>query len=537
MLQRRFETTKKSHLAPFYIFLAALVYSHRMSTRIAPVLVEMAVTRSKSKLINGAKANKTKTRTKELEKGKKEVKSIAIDGAEKLVGDQQRLPKTIGKTKPGGRGGRRAKIVPDVAIGARRPKRPRADDVVDSSEQPDRKRKRSNDSIFLEQARDQLKGFKRKDVKQISRFLDDFEPPSGQRTLRHYRSGDEVDTESIDAYDLSASDARALLASAESTRAPSFVANGANTVGILWSDSERRPIDQVLDWFPDPSEEVHGRAGMSDKSPSINEIRTRFATNGPVDDRKPWNMPDLPYPFHHSGVPTFLQQPACNLLGDVVRVLLNLGDQYICKDSCKNAKTDGKCCAKHFVTSDEHAEITRGWRQWHGTVMMAEAGGLTTPHVDSWAFGTWISCLEGEIGFGWLPHASSEDRQAVFDETIEPDGRWRYKVLRANDTPYMGPQTPHLVFRLPEGRQTLALAGHIVRRVDAELWVRSLELDLAKSNASAVGDVVRGLAAGLQYVHDDVMTRPKAYSVYGGKQQIGRVKQALLQLEEKTKQR
>ncbi|KAK5735447.1 hypothetical protein LTR17_008145 [Elasticomyces elasticus] len=503
-----------------------------MSAPVAPVPVEMAVTRSKSKLINGAKTNKTKTRTKELEKSRKEVKSIPTDGAEKLVGDQQRLPKAVGKTKPGGRGGRRAKIVPDVAIGAKRSKRPRADDVFDSSEQSDRKRKRSNDSIFLQQARDQLKGFKRKDVKQISRFLDDLEPPSSQRTLRHYRSGDEVDTESIDAYKLSVSDARALLASAESTGAPVFVANGANT-----SDSERRPIDQVLDWFPDPSEEVHGRAGMSDISPSINEIRTRFATNGPVDDRKPWNMLDLPYPFHHSGVPTFLQQPACNLLGDVIRVLLNLGDTYICKDTCKNAKTDGKCCAKHFVTSDEHAEITRGWRQWHGTVMMAEAGGLTTPHVDSWAFGTWISCTEGEIGFGWLPHASSEDRQAVFDETIEPDGRWRYKVLRANDMLYMGPQTPHLVFRLPEGRQTLALAGHIVRRVDAELWIRSLELDLAKSDASAVGDVVRGLAAGLQYVHDDVMTRPKAYSMYGGKQQVGRVKQAVLQLEEKTKQR
>ncbi|KAK3636696.1 hypothetical protein LTR56_013997 [Elasticomyces elasticus] len=506
-----------------------------MSARIAPV--EMALTRSKSKLINGAKTNKTKTKTKGLEKGRKKAKSTAIDGAEKLVGSEQRLPKAIGKTKTGGRGGRRSKIVPDVAIGARRPKRQQADDTVDSSEQPDRKRKRSNDRIFLEQARDQLKGFKRKDVKQISRFLDDLEPPSGQRTLRRYRSGDELDTESIDAYELSASDARALLASAESIRAPVFVVHGANTVGILWSDSERRPIDQVLDWFPNPLEEVHGRAGASDKSASINEIRTRFATNGPVNDRKPWNMPDMPYPFHHSGVPTFLQQPACNLLGEVIRVLLNLGNIYICKDSCKNAKTDDKCCAKHFVTTEEHAEITRGWRQWHGTVMMAEAGGLTTPHVDSWAFGTWISCLEGEIGFGWLPHASSEDRQAVFDETIKPDGRWRYKVLRANDTLYMGPQTPHLVFRLPEGRQTLALAGHIVRRVDAELWVHSLALDLAKSDANAVGDCVRGLAAGLQYVHDNVMTRPKAYTMYGGKQQVARVKQALLHVEEKTKQR
>ncbi|KAK5119456.1 hypothetical protein LTR85_007556 [Meristemomyces frigidus] len=229
-------------------------------------------------------------------------------------------------------------------------------------------------------------------------------------------------------------------------------------------------------------------------------------------------------------MPHFVQTPSCNLLRDVMRYLLDVGPNSICQDSCKGRKaTNGKCCKKHFLTPKEFGELQLGWRHWAGTVMLAEAGALTLPHFDKWGLGTHISCLEGEIGFAWLSQPTDEQLVSVLQKPDEVEGRWLFKVLRPGDALYMSPGTPHLVFRLPHGKQTLGLAGHVVRRCDFERWVQLLTLEAEKGEEhdETFADVMRGLATGMEHMVSKVAGEQGTTEQYGGKKQVTKIKKAL----------
>ena len=141
------------------------------------------------------------------------------------------------------------------------------------------------------------------------------------------------------------------------------------------------------------------------------------------------NFPDIATPFHHSGMPAFVHLPGCNLLRDPVRYLLDIGPNNICQDDCQAPKRKGsKCHKEHFLITSEFGEVQLGWRYWQGTVMLAEAGAVTLPHLDKWGFGTWISCLEGEIRLAWLSKPGNKQLETLLKREDAVEGRWWFKV-------------------------------------------------------------------------------------------------------------
>ncbi|KAK3115148.1 hypothetical protein LTR53_005790 [Teratosphaeriaceae sp. CCFEE 6253] len=394
-----------------------------------------------------------------------------------------------------------------------------------------------DDAASLRAARSQLRVSGRDDAQKLLPFLRDIKAPASQYTRHQYPSTEPVDDDDLEAYDLTAEDARVLLASNEPINAPVFVTKGANTGGILDPASKNRPIDQVFSWFTNPNERPEDGYGTDGVMPTISELRERFQTDGPLASAIPWNFADVPHPFPHNSTPPFLQQPSCNLLRDIMRLLLDCEESDICSDACPNARSDGECCRKHFLTLGELLELTQCWRRWDASLMLAEAGALTPPHTDRYGLGTCISCLEGAIGYGYLPRPSDADAQACLAGTVQPGKRWRFRVLRPGDAVYSSPGTPHLVFRLPRGGgQTLGVSVQVVRRVDVGLWVRMLELE-ARSVAhdekyvKATGEVMRGLGKGLRWFLEHVMGEPSKRAVYGGARQLARLDQGLRRLE------
>ena len=173
-------------------------------------------------------------------------------------------------------------------------------------------------------------------------------------------------------------------------------------------------MEQMFEWFTDEADTFDGKAGWANTTKSNNELRKRFQTNGPVTSGQPWNFADLPFPFA-LGTPAFVHQPSCHFLRDVIGFLLDLADGGLCTDACSRRKQPNRCCDRHYLTIAEYAEIQQAWRFWQGTVMMCEAGGVTQCHYDKWGFGTHISCLEGEMGFGWLPRPTQADIENISD--------------------------------------------------------------------------------------------------------------------------
>ncbi|KAK3070634.1 hypothetical protein LTR53_010118 [Teratosphaeriaceae sp. CCFEE 6253] len=394
-----------------------------------------------------------------------------------------------------------------------------------------------DDAAFLRAARSQLRASGRDDARKLLPFLRDIKAPAGRYTRHQHPNTEQVDDDDLEAYDLTAEDARLLLASNEPINAPIFVANGANTGGILDPASKKRPIDQVFSWFTNPNERLEDGYGTDGVMPTISELRERFQKNGPRATAVPWNFADVPHPFPHNSTPSFLQQPSCNLLRDIMRFLLDREESDICGDTCANPRPNAGRCAEHLLTLGELLELTQCWRRWDASLMLAEAGALTPPHMDRYGLATCISCLEGAIGYGYLPRPSDADAQACLAGSVQPGERWRFRMLRPGDAVYSSPGTPHLVFRLPRGGgQTLGVSVQVVRRVDVGLWVRMLELE-ARSVAhdekyvKATGEVMRGLGRGLRWFLGHVMKEPSKRALYGGARQLARLEQGLRRLE------
>ena len=272
----------------------------------------------------------------------------------------------------------------------------------------------------------------------------------------------------VEAYFLSSVDARALLESAEHIEAPVFT-HCAQTCLPTSEHSGIRPIDRVLDWFLDEDKligydcsECPNKAEFRD-SMSIQALQQRFSKNGYI--HHPRNFIGLPNPTPGNFLPEFLQSQNCSLLTDIRRIVL--AADYVAPDD----DFDRNTLSTHF----DSLVAT--------SFLLAEAGALTLPHTDFFGYGTWITCLEGEIGYAWLNHPTEAQLEAwrKDEDGLLGRGDWLFKVLRPGDSTYTNPGTVHYVFRLPNGKQTLAAAGHLLRRSDVCQWLKVLHQELKDS--------------------------------------------------------
>lgn len=134
------------------------------------------------------------------------------------------------------------------------------------------------------------------------------------------------------------------------------------------------------------------------------------------------------------------------------------------------------------------------------------------------------------------------------DEQAVRGGRWVFRVLRPGESVYIGPGTVHCVFRLPEGRQTAGLAGHVVRKRDFGLWVDVLgkEAKVAVGRRRGIGKgdengdgegkgglglggLVRALAVGIEEMRK-VVVREGREEEYGGSEGLEGIKRVARRL-------
>lgn len=356
--------------------------------------------------------------------------------------------------------------------------------------------------------------------------------------------GGEIDK--VQCYILSDEAARKLINSHEEICAPIFVASPEFLPFEDERDS-RRPIVKLFDWFTDPGGEFEWvDSSEKDKKETLIElsaVKQRFLENSGPERvvMYPCNLPDMAHPFQTNGAPKFVQTPNSNLLVDIMRWHLDVTVGQICFSSCEEPRVYAhSACEEHFITDKALASLQADWRAWQGTVMLAESGAITLPHDDRWGYGTWIRCLEGEMGLAWQSHPTEEERAATREH--EPAGTWLLKVLRNGDAVYMSPGTLHLVFRRSDRGQTLALAGHVLRRCDVERWFILLgeEVDRyltdEEDNVSR-GDTVRCLVEGARRSLEMAgRSKDKSVDKYGGANVVKRVDALMMELERKAKE-
>ncbi|KAF2720569.1 hypothetical protein K431DRAFT_226194 [Polychaeton citri CBS 116435] len=126
-----------------------------------------------------------------------------------------------------------------------------------------------------------------------------------------------------------------------------------------------------------------------------------------------------------------------------------------------------------------------GYKEVERWALVAQAGALTNPHQDSHGYSTFITCNQGEIGFGWLSHPTAEERagwERSSDDYI--GGRWRYIVIRPGQTVYFPAGTVHFIFRLPSKGNTLAFGGHVLRCSNLVHWIKTLLAEKRADNIS-----------------------------------------------------
>jgi hypothetical protein len=280
-------------------------------------------------------------------------------------------------------------------------------------------------------------------------------------------SGDDQSAGSVpDAYLLDARAAKSVLHGTGRLDRPVCIARGAPSSSFDSEIDPRRPVEQVLDWLPDPDENHNlvdkqmPRSSIdASRQVTIAETRDRF-----LDQQQhqpcPWNFPEIPIPMPAPEMPGFLRHPSCKLLTDIIRYVQEINIEQICPANCKYHGITADRCPTHFQIADEIVEFRRGVQHWLGTIMMAEAGAYTAEHHDTFGFGTFSSCYEGEIGFAYQSTAPTPPRKT--GQKAQASKRWFNKIMRPGDAVYMGPRTKHLVFRQSCGNQTLATAVRIL---------------------------------------------------------------------------
>ena len=184
----------------------------------------------------------------------------------------------------------------------------------------------------------------------------------------------------------------------------------------------------------------------------LSEVRKRFLDQKPAAD--PWNILDLHSPLP-SILPNFLVGENCQLLSQVRDTVLMEGS------------------AERVAASPED------WNEWKNVlewVLLSEGGNNTGPHVDSNGLSTWATEQEGSVGWAWMSHPTKEEREKwMADPDSSTGGRWRYVVLRPDQSFYMPSGTIHFVFRKRQPQtQTFALGGHILQWSGVERWMQAM---------------------------------------------------------------
>ena len=385
------------------------------------------------------------------------------------------------------------------------------------SSQRGSKRKREEtdvtpDDIFVEETERQTKrqkpptaSIRKQEIRSALLFLSKMISPESQRVCHQASDADESRQEDTDTFFLSTAEAKQLLSSDVEIRVPIVVPGGAKEIFDSEVDT-RRPIHQVFDFFNDPSEihETDDSSRTPDESSSsrdvgIAELQERFLTQTGVPEF-PWNFPDIPNPLPDSGMPDFVKTAGCTLLRDIMRIVLDINSDGLCPEGCPDKQATELRCNVHELRAEEFVTLQTGWSHWQSSMMLAEPGAITLPHWDKYSLGTWICCYEGEMGFAWLGHPSEAERTRWHSNNSKAKGRWLYVVLRAGDAIYLPPGTVHLVFRQPEGQQTLGTGGHLIRRADLNLWLEMLTLELKAAPSRLDQDIPYGLIMpGLLY--------------------------------------
>ena len=169
----------------------------------------------------------------------------------------------------------------------------------------------------------------------------------------------------------------------------------------------------------------------------------------------------------------------------------------------------------------------------------ADRSTLLFSDYGTYGFATFISCYEGEIGLAWLSHPTEQERKAR-REHADPSNRWRFKILRPGNAVYMPPGTRHLVFRPPQGNQTLGSAIHVVRYFDVVEWLQYLSLECEYVFADKVakvdfGRVYRSLVNGARHLVGQAKGR-KDFEKFGGRETVEAAWKLVHTIEKKLRQ-
>jgi hypothetical protein len=339
-------------------------------------------------------------------------------------------------------------------------------------------------------------------VSVIKELLDIAQPPI--TNLDPY-----VSTSEAEALFLRTKEARALLTSGTAINVPIFAQNQQE---YTWSAS-RRPISQLLDYYSNLEETVH----LNDSSlpysqnsftpATIADVKLRFAENRSRDNA--WNVLDLdcPLPETYGICPKFLQTKDCDLLSQIKGGAIRRG-------SARRAVVDATCLKQ--------------WRDVERWILLAEPGAHTAPHQDSNGYGTFITVSEGEVGFGWLSRPTDQDLEDWSKDLSRfRGGSWRYVVLRPRQTVYFEPGTVHWVFRMTgDGRQTMAIGGHVLRCSSIAKWARVVAMQLEKPKV-ANEKITKTAASYLLAVAGLVKQAENvgALETFGGEETVARFRQ------------
>lgn len=355
-------------------------------------------------------------------------------------------------------------------------------------------------------------------------YLKKLEPVGGRRIERQAPQAGRRRGYAPDAYVLDSPAAQALFRSTEPVCAPVFLTG--QKIPILDPENDARPIEQVFPWLDmdeghdvaDLQKEAEDHGGrFPERSVTTAEIRERFV-NDNQEQAYPWNFLEIPLPTVAESMPDFLRHPNCNMMRDILRFIQSPDIDDICPATCPNHGKTAERCQKHLLTADEVVVLNQVYRHWLGTIMIAEAGALTQPHFDTFGFGTFICCAEGEIGFAWTSEATARKKG------VSARDRLLFKVLRPGDAVYMDPGRYHLVFRLPGGKQTMGSSPRVLRYGDVERWLDIISLELQNAIDNEPLDdshilVWRGLVMGTRYLITQAR-KGETFEKFGGEKTV-----------------
>ncbi|SMR58962.1 unnamed protein product [Zymoseptoria tritici ST99CH_1E4] len=448
--------------------------------------------------------------------------------------DSDRSPKRTRHDLPEGSDDERPPI-PPLKLYPRRAKRREAATAADKAYLAD------SISQFAELKAAQRGSWRAFQISSLLKILPKISPPSDKLIQTSIGEPGEGQEEEIGAYYLAADEAKALLSSNQPVTAPVFVPGGARRFFVEPADS-RRPIEQALsDWFIDPREPFAFRnvaakksTGHEEEGVTMDKLRPHFLAPEDKMPVYPWNLPDIVNPLGASAVPEFLQSNQCQFLNDLMRMMVNPDLGGICPPGCS---ASDQSCDKHTVTLSELNDLRFFYAHWQGTLMISDPGAVTLSHFDRWSLGTWISCYEGEIGICWLNHPSEKEQMACINTESRIPKNTLFKVLRSGDAVYMPPGTVHIVWRLPQGGQTMGMAGHILRRGHLDGWLEMLRKELAnlikRGGAPGYDTVVRPLMRGVKQLVESLKDKRDVERL-GGADKLASALKTIAVLEEQV---